>query len=222
MRSVSAESESGTGTPCVRDVDLDVHERQFVAIQGPPGCGKTTLLNVAGLLQRPCSGSYVLAGQEVVGLPDARLTELRNRHIGYIFQSLDLIEGLTVRENVELSLLRRGMPPAARKLRVDEAMERVGIAHRACDLPGRLSTGRRQLAAAARALAGRPKLILADDPTGRVDRDEEHDLMRLLQSINAEGTTILMATRSRVPADYAGRVLRMADGRLIQEPRRIA
>jgi putative ABC transport system ATP-binding protein len=209
-------------TTALDAIDLDVAASEFVAIMGPSGCGKSTLLNLMGMLDSPSSGSYVFDGQEVAGLGEARLSAVRKANLGFIFQSFNLIDELTVRENVELALLYHDVPAAERKRRTDEVMDRVGIAHRARHRPSQLSGGQQQRVAVARALVAEPKLILADEPTGNLDTSHGEEVMRMLQSLNAQGATIVMVTHSPAHADYAGRVVNMLDGRILQERRRAA
>ena len=203
-------------------VDLDIADGEFVAIMGPSGCGKSTLLNVIGMLDSPSSGSYVFNGGEVAGLPEAKLADIRKKHIGFIFQSFNLIDELSVRENVELALLYHDIPSSERKQRVEAVMDKVGIAHRAKHRPSQLSGGQQQRVAVARALVGEPKLILADEPTGNLDTQHGEEVMRMLQKLNAEGSTIVMVTHSPAHADYAGRVVNMLDGKVLVERRRAA
>jgi putative ABC transport system ATP-binding protein len=209
-------------TTALDAVDLDIHPGEFVAIMGPSGCGKSTLLNVMGMLDSPTSGSYMFAGQEVAGLPEAQLANVRKANIGFIFQSFNLVDELTVRENVELALLYHDVPAAERRQRVDAVMDRVGIAHRARHRPSQLSGGQQQRVAVARALVAEPKLILADEPTGNLDTNHGDEVMRMLQTLNAAGSTIVMVTHSPAHADYASRVVNMLDGRVLQERRRAA
>ena len=209
-------------TTALNGINLDVQDGEFVAIMGPSGCGKSTLLNVIGMLDSPSSGSYVFNGQEVAGLPEAKLAEVRKENIGFIFQSFNLVDELTVRENVELALLYHNVPAAERRARVDAVMDKVGIGHRAKHRPSQLSGGQQQRVAVARALVGNPKLILADEPTGNLDTQHGEEVMKMLQALNAEGSTIVMVTHSPAHADYAGRVVNMLDGRVLQERRRAA
>jgi putative ABC transport system ATP-binding protein len=209
-------------TTALDRIDLDIGDGEFVAIMGPSGCGKSTLLNVIGMLDSPTSGSYRFADQEVAGLPEARLAEIRKKHIGFIFQSFNLIDELSVRENVELALLYHDIPAAERKARVEAVMDKVGIAHRARHRPSQLSGGQQQRVAVARAVVGAPRLILADEPTGNLDTQHGEEVMRMLQALNAEGSTIVMVTHSPAHADYAGRVVNMLDGRVLVERRRAA
>ena len=209
-------------TTALDAIDLDIADGEFVAIMGPSGCGKSTLLNLMGMLDLPSSGSYMFAGQEVANLPEAKLATVRKASIGFIFQSFNLVDELTVRENVELALLYHDVPAAERKRRTDEVMDRVGIAHRARHRPSQLSGGQQQRVAVARALVAEPKLILADEPTGNLDTNHGEEVMRMLQTLNAAGSTIVMVTHSPAHADYASRVVNMLDGRVLQERLRAA
>ena len=209
-------------TTALDRIDLDIADGEFVAIMGPSGCGKSTLLNVIGMLDSPSSGSYVFNGGEVAGLPEAKLADVRKKHIGFIFQSFNLIDELSVRENVELALLYHDIPSSERKARVEAVMDKVGIAHRAKHRPSQLSGGQQQRVAVARAVVGEPKLILADEPTGNLDTQHGEEVMRMLQKLNAEGSTIVMVTHSPAHADYAGRVVNMLDGKVLVERRRAA
>ena len=209
-------------TTALDGIHLDVGDGEFVAIMGPSGCGKSTLLNVMGMLDSPTSGSYVFNGTEVAGLPEAKLADFRKRNIGFIFQSFNLVDELSVRENIELALLYHNVPAAERRKRVDEVMDKVGIAHRAKHRPSQLSGGQQQRVAVARALVGNPNLILADEPTGNLDTQHGEEVMKMLQALNAEGSTIVMVTHSPAHADYASRVVNMLDGKILIERRRAA
>ena len=223
MRALSRVYRADTiETSALDAIDLDVSAGEFVAIMGPSGCGKSTLLNVMGMLDSPSSGSYLFAGQEVADLGEAKLAETRKANIGFIFQSFNLVDELTVRENIELALLYHAVPAATRRARVEAVMDRVGIAHRARHRPSQLSGGQQQRVAVARALVAEPKLILADEPTGNLDTNHGEEVMRMLQNLNAAGSTIVMVTHSPAHADYAGRVVNMLDGRILQERRRAA
>ena len=223
MSDLSRVYRTDTVETCALDgVDLDIGAGEFVAIMGPSGCGKSTLLNIIGMLDSPSSGSYVFNGVEVGNKSEAELADIRKQNIGFIFQSFNLVDELTVRENVELALLYHAVPAAERRARVDEVMDRVGIAHRARHRPSQLSGGQQQRVAVARALVGRPKLILADEPTGNLDTQHGDEVMKMLQGLNREGSTIVMVTHSPAHADYAGRVVNMLDGRVLQERRRAA
>jgi len=209
-------------TTALDRIDLDIADGEFVAIMGPSGCGKSTLLNVLGMLDSPSSGSYVFNGAEVAGLPEGKLADVRKKNIGFIFQSFNLVDELSVRENIELALLYHDVPAAERRRRVEEVMDKVGIAHRGKHRPSQLSGGQQQRVAVARALVGNPKLILADEPTGNLDTQHGEEVMKMLQALNREGSTIVMVTHSPGHADYAGRVVNMLDGRILIERRRAA
>ncbi len=209
-------------TTALDGINLEIEDGEFVAVMGPSGCGKSTLLNVIGMLDSPSSGSYVFNGQEVAGLPEAKLADVRKKNLGFIFQSFNLVDELSVRENVELALLYHDVPAGERKRRADEVMDKVGIGHRAKHRPSQLSGGQQQRVAVARALIAEPKLILADEPTGNLDTHHGEEVMKMLQALNAEGSTIVMVTHSPGHADYAGRVVNMLDGRILQERRRAA
>ena len=209
-------------TTAIDAVDLDIQPGEFVAIMGPSGCGKSTLLNIIGMLDSPTSGSYVFQDRDVAGLPETQLASVRKQHIGFIFQSFNLIDELSVRENVELALLYHDIPAAERRMRVDAVMDKVGIAHRAKHRPSQLSGGQQQRVAVARAVVGEPALILADEPTGNLDTAHGEEVMQMLRKLNQEGSTIVMVTHSPAHADYASRVVNMLDGRVLVERRRAA
>jgi putative ABC transport system ATP-binding protein len=209
-------------TTALDAVDLDIAQGEFVAIMGPSGCGKSTLLNLLGMLDSPSSGSYLFDDKQVAGLSESQLADVRKANIGFIFQSFNLVDELSVRENIELALLYHKIPAATRRARVDTVMDRVGIAHRARHRPSQLSGGQQQRVAVARALVAEPRLILADEPTGNLDTQHGEEVMRMLQQLNAEGSTIVMVTHSPAHADYASRVVSMLDGRILQERRRAA
>ena len=223
MRALSRTYRTDTiETTALDAIDLDIADGEFVAVMGPSGCGKSTLLNLMGMLDSPSGGSYVFNGTEVAGLGENKLAEFRKANIGFIFQSFNLVDELSVRENVELALLYHDVPAAERKRRTDTVMDRVGIAHRARHRPSQLSGGQQQRVAVARALVAEPKLILADEPTGNLDTNHGEEVMRMLQQLNAEGSTIVMVTHSPAHADYASRVVNMLDGRILQQQRRAA
>ena len=223
MRNLSRVYRTDTvETTALDGIFLDVADGEFVAIMGPSGCGKSTLLNVIGMLDSPTSGSYIFDGTEVAGLSESKLADFRKRNIGFIFQSFNLVDELSVRENIELALLYHNVPASERRTRVDEVMDKVGIAHRAKHRPSQLSGGQQQRVAVARALVASPKLILADEPTGNLDTQHGGEVMKMLQALNAEGSTIVMVTHSPAHADYAGRVVNMLDGRILVEHRRAA
>jgi putative ABC transport system ATP-binding protein len=198
-------------------VSLQIDPGEFVAVMGPSGCGKSTLLNLLGLLDSPTSGVYDFFGEDVAGYPEARLTKLRREHIGFVFQSFNLIDDLTVAENVEVALLYRSVPTAERKRRVTEALERVGMAHRARHRPQQLSGGQQQRVAVARALVSNPRLILADEPTGNLDTANGEEVMGLLTEAAAAGVTVIMVTHSLVHAAVAQRTIKLLDGRVVSE-----
>ena len=209
-------------TTALDSIDLEIAEGEFVAIMGPSGCGKSTLLNVMGMLDSPSGGSYIFDGKEVAGLSEVELAETRKRNIGFIFQSFNLVDELTVRENVELALLYHNIPAPERRSRVERVLDKVGIAHRAKHRPTQLSGGQQQRVAVARALVGEPRLILADEPTGNLDTAHGEEVMRMLRQLNQEGSTIVMVTHSPAHADFASREVNMLDGRILQERRRAA
>ncbi len=209
-------------TSALDRIDLSIARGEFVAIMGPSGCGKSTLLNIIGMLDRPSSGSYLFDGTEVAGLNEAALSDIRKSAIGFIFQSFNLVDELTVRENIELALLYHGIPAAHRRERVDAVMDKVGIGHRARHRPSQLSGGQQQRVAVARAVVGEPKLILADEPTGNLDTAHGDEVMRMLRTLNDEGATIAMVTHSPAHAAFAQRTVDILDGRVLVETRRAA
>ena len=198
-------------------VSLDIEPGEFVAVMGPSGCGKSTLLNVLGLLDSPTDGAYWFFGEDVAKYPETQLTRLRREHLGFVFQSFNLIDDLTVAENVEVALLYRGVPAGERRRRVAEALDRVGMAHRARHRPQQLSGGQQQRVAVARALVSAPRLILADEPTGNLDTANGEEVMRLLTEAAAAGVTIVMVTHSLVHAAVAQRTVKLLDGRVVSE-----
>ena len=202
-------------TWALNGVSFEAKEGEFVAIMGPSGCGKSTLLNVLGLLDNPTSGSYHLQGTDVSALSEDDRTRLRRGIIGFVFQSFNLIDELNVYENIELPLLYMGIPKKERKERVNAAMERMDIMHRAKHFPQQLSGGQQQRVAIARAVVANPKLILADEPTGNLDSKNGLEVMELLRQLNLEGTTIVMVTHSQRDAAYAGRIVNLFDGKVV-------
>ena len=204
-------------TLALDNVNIEIDEGEFVAVMGPSGCGKSTLLNIVGMLDVPSAGEYRFAGTDIAGYGEARLADLRKRNVGFIFQSFNLIDELSVAENIELALLYHDLPSAERKARVARVMDRVGIAHRAKHLPTQLSGGQQQRVAVARAVVGDQRLILADEPTGDLDSTHGQEVMEMLQSLNAEGTTVVMVTHSPSHADYARRTINLFDGHLVTE-----
>ncbi len=204
-------------THALSGIHLDIKKGEYVSISGPSGCGKSTLLSILGLLDTPSEGAYTLNGQPVQNLTLADRARIRNREIGFIFQSFNLIGDLTVYENVELPLSYRGMGASERKERVMEALEKVGMSHRAKHLPSQLSGGQQQRVAVARALAGKPSVLLADEPTGNLDSKNGEAVMTLLQDLNKDGATIVMVTHDTRFARNAGRTVHLFDGRIVQE-----
>ena len=204
-------------TWALNGVDIEVAKGEFVAIMGPSGCGKSTLMNILGLLDSPTEGSYCLNGTDVALFGEDERTALRKGVIGFVFQSFNLIDDLNVYENIELPLLYMGVPKKERKKWVEEAMERMDIAHRAGHFPQQLSGGQQQRVAIARAVVTNPKIIFADEPTGNLDSRNGIEVMELLKQLNGEGTTVVMVTHSLRDASYAGRVINMFDGQVATE-----
>lgn len=204
-------------TWALNNVYIDIRKGEFVAIMGPSGCGKSTLLNILGLLDNPSGGRYWLDGTDVSTFTETRRTRLRKGIIGFVFQSFNLIDELNVYENIELPLLYMGVPASERKKRVEEAMDRMAIAHRAKHFPQQLSGGQQQRVAIARAVVSGPKLILADEPTGNLDSHNGKEVMALLSELHREGTTIVMVTHSRHDAGYADRIINLFDGTVVAE-----
>lgn len=202
-------------THALDDIRLDIRQGEYVAIEGPSGCGKTTLLSLLGLLDTPSGGDYVLAGEPVSDLTPSQRTRIRNRQIGFIFQSFNLIGDLSVYENVELPLTYRGMSIAERKKRVTEALERVGMSHRMQHYPAQLSGGQQQRVAVARAVAGDPLILLADEPTGNLDSANGESVMGLLRELHQSGATICMVTHDPRYAAHAERSVHLFDGHLV-------
>ena len=202
-------------TTALNGVSLEVKDGEFVAIMGPSGCGKSTLLSILGLLDNPTSGNYYLDGEEVGHLKERARTNYRKGRIGSVFQSFNLIDELTVEENVDLQLKYLDVPKAERKERVLEILRKVSLSQRAKHYPQQLSGGQQQRVAIARAVVGRPKLILADEPTGNLDSKNSEEVMALLNQLNAEGTTIVMVTHSQHDATYANRVINLLDGAIV-------
>lgn len=204
-------------TLALNKLTLEVNEGEFVAIMGPSGCGKSTLLNILGLLDDPDSGSFLFNGIEVAHFNERKRADLRKKNIGFVFQSFNLIDELTVFENVELPLIYLGVSAAERKKRVEEVMDKMKIMHRRNHYPQQLSGGQQQRVAVARAVVNRPKLILADEPTGNLDSSNGNEVMQLLIDLNEQGTTIVMVTHSEHDARYSHRIIRMLDGHTVME-----
>lgn len=201
------------------NVSLKVNEGEFVAIMGPSGCGKSTLLNILGLLDTPTDGTYILNGVDVSKMKETDRINIRKGVIGFVFQSFNLIDELTVEENIELPLLYMGIPKKERKKRVQEVMERVNISHRNKHFPAQLSGGQQQRVAIARAVIANPKIILADEPTGNLDSKNGEEVMQLLSELHKEGTTIVMVTHSQHDAGYANRTVKLFDGHIVSQVR---
>ena len=204
-------------TSALNGISLSVSQGEFIAVMGPSGCGKSTLLNIMGLLDNPTSGSYMLDGQEVGRLKEKERTKTRKGNIGFVFQSFNLIDEMTVYENVELPLTYLKVKASERKKRVKETLRKMNISHRAHHFPNQLSGGQQQRVAIARAVIANPKLILADEPTGNLDSKNGKDVMDLLTELNREGTTIVMVTHSQHDASFAHRIINMFDGQIVTE-----
>jgi putative ABC transport system ATP-binding protein len=209
-------------THALSEIELAVEKGEFLSIEGPSGSGKTTLLSILGLLESPSSGTYMLAEHEVAKLSAGERAHLRNRHIGFIFQSFNLIGDLSVWENVELPLTYRGLPAPERKKRVEAALERVGMAHRKRHLPAQLSGGQQQRVAVARAVAGDPLILLADEPTGNLDSRNGNAVADLLRELHRQGSTICMVTHSPEYARFATRRVSLFDGHIVDEAQKAA
>ena len=209
-------------THALDGIHLQLKKGEYLAIAGPSGCGKSTLLAILGLLDSPSGGTYILNGKPVQDLKLSERARIRNREIGFIFQAFNLIGDLTVYENVELPLTYRGMPSAERKKRVHEALERVGMSHRMKHYPSQLSGGQQQRVAVARALAGDPSILLADEPTGNLDSTNGEAVMDLLRELHRGGATICMVTHDPRYARYADRTIRLFDGRIVEESVEVA
>jgi len=204
-------------THALSDIHLEVQEGEFISIAGPSGCGKSTLLSILGLLDTPTHGRYTLNGKPVAGLSLSDRARIRNHEIGFIFQSFNLIGDLTVYENVELPLVYRGLPLGERRTRVMEALEEVGMSHRSKHLPSQLSGGQQQRVAVARAVGGRPSILLADEPTGNLDSTNGDAVMDLLKELHRRGSTICMVTHDQRFAQHADRTIHLFDGRVVEE-----
>ncbi len=202
-------------TTALDAIDLHIEAGEYIAITGPSGCGKSTLLGLLGLLDRPTSGRYLLQGEDVAARSERELAALRRGRIGFVFQSFNLVDEMTVHDNVRLALRYGGQPEKAQRARVDEVLERLGLAHRAQHHPSQLSGGQQQRVAIARAIAARPALLLADEPTGNLDSAHGQEVMRLLRELNDEGTTLVMVTHSAEHAALASRTVRLLDGRVL-------
>ena len=204
-------------TTALNNVNLEIEAGEFVSVMGPSGCGKSTLLNILGLLDNPSNGALNFLGHDVSSYSERQRAQFRKGNIGFVFQSFNLIDELTVYENVELPLLYLGMAPAERVRRVEEALDRVNIMHRKDHFPQQLSGGQQQRVAVARAVVASPKLILADEPTGNLDSTNGEEVMKLLTEMNEAGTTIVMVTHSPADAEYSHRIIHLFDGHVVTE-----
>ncbi|RVT46314.1 ABC transporter ATP-binding protein [Rheinheimera sediminis] len=204
-------------TTALNQIDLVIEQGDFVAIMGPSGCGKSTLLSILGMLDSPSSGSYLFQGTDIAHYSEKQLAQLRKTQLGFVFQSFNLIDELTVFQNVELPLQYQGIATAERKQRVEAILKRMQIDHRADHLPLQLSGGQQQRVAVARALVINPALILADEPTGNLDSKNSEEVMQMLRQLNREGTTVVMVTHSEHESRYASRIIRMLDGQIMTE-----
>lgn len=202
-------------TTALNKVSIDIAQGEFVAIMGPSGCGKSTLLNILGLLDPPSSGAYFVNGEDVSQYNERKRAEVRKNTVGFVFQSFNLIDELTVAENIELPLIYTNLPKSERRQRTEEAMQRMNIAHRAKHFPQQLSGGQQQRVAIARAVVNKPKLILADEPTGNLDSTHGEEVMNLLTELNKAGTTIIIVTHSLRDAGYAQRTIKLLDGKVV-------
>jgi putative ABC transport system ATP-binding protein len=202
-------------TLALEKVDLNIGKGEFVSVMGPSGCGKSTLLNIIGVLDEPTSGHVILDGEEIRSYEDRRIAELRNRKVGFIFQSFHLIKELDTFDNVELPLIYRKMPESERKDRVNEALKKVGLSNRMRHYPSQMSGGQSQRTAIARAIVGNPTILLADEPTGNLDSQMGGEIMEILANLNSDGTTIVMVTHDENLARATHRIVRMFDGKLV-------
>jgi putative ABC transport system ATP-binding protein len=204
-------------TVALNKLSFEVKEGEFVAIMGPSGCGKSTLLNILGLLDDPDGGSFVFNGEEIAHYSESKRAQIRKRNIGFVFQSFNLIDELTVFENVELPLIYLNMKTSERKEKVEEVLKKMQVMHRRNHYPQQLSGGQQQRVAVARAVVNNPKLILADEPTGNLDSSNGNEVMQLLTDLNEQGTTIIMVTHSEHDARYSHRIIRLLDGQMVME-----
>lgn len=204
-------------TTALDDINFSVEEGEFTSIMGPSGCGKSTLLHILGLIDNPDGGKYWFLDEEVSSYSERQRANLRKENIGFVFQSFNLIDELTVYENVELPLIYTKSPPSERKKKVESVLEKMDMAHRAKHFPQQLSGGQQQRVAVARAIVNQPNLILADEPTGNLDSEHGEEVMKILSGLNAEGTTIVMVTHSAEDAAVGKRILRMLDGKIIRD-----
>jgi putative ABC transport system ATP-binding protein len=210
-------SNFGIDTVALSQINLVINEGDFVSIMGPSGCGKSSLLNILGLLDYPTKGELYFFGEDVSKASSSKRALLRRHNIGFVFQSFNLIEELTVYENIELPLAYLRVPPSERKLRVNYLMERLQIAHKRNHFPQQISGGQQQRVAVARAIVAKPRLILADEPTGNLDSARGQEVMEMLTQLNEEGTTVVMVTHSSTASEYSNRVITLFDGQLVTE-----
>ena len=206
-------------TTALRDINLDVAKGEFAAVMGPSGCGKSTLLHLLGLIDSPTGGRYRFLGEDVSAYSERKRATIRKAHIGFVFQSFNLIDELTVYENVELPLVYAKVAAHERRPKVEAVLEKMDIAHRRDHFPAQLSGGQQQRVAVARALVNKPNLVLADEPTGNLDSEHGEEVMKMLLKLNEEGTTILMVTHSAANAAFSGRIVNLLDGRIVSEKR---
>jgi putative ABC transport system ATP-binding protein len=204
-------------TTALNAVNIEIGQGEFVAVMGPSGCGKSTLLNIIGMIDTPTGGTYHFGDEELSGKSESALVSFRKRNVGFIFQNFNLIDDLTVYENVELPLLYQNIPKPERRTRVREVLELVDLSHRAGHKPDQLSGGQQQRVAVARAVVGDPRLILADEPTGNLDTKNGEEVMQMLETLNEQGTTILMVTHSPSHGERAQRIINMLDGKVVPE-----
>lgn len=204
-------------TTALNEIDVTIEQGEFIAIMGPSGCGKSTFLNVLGLLDKPDGGNYIFDGQEITSTSERQRSKIRKNNIGFVFQSFNLIDELSVYGNIELPLIYLKVPSNERKTKVNDIMERMGISNRSAHYPQQLSGGQQQRVAVARALIADPKIILADEPTGNLDSGHGNEVMDLLTQLNKAGTTIVMVTHSPHDAGFASRLIRLFDGAVVQE-----
>ncbi len=204
-------------TTALNEVNLHIQPGEFVSIMGPSGCGKSTLLNILGLIDNPSGGEYYFLDQEVSKFSERQRSDLRKHNIGFIFQSFNLIDELSVYENVELPMLYTKVPAGERKKRTEELLEKMNMMHRSSHFPQQLSGGQQQRVAVARAIVNNPKIILADEPTGNLDSSNGDDVMKTLAQLNQEGTTIIMVTHSAYCSEFGNRVVRLLDGQIVSE-----
>lgn len=204
-------------TTALNKVNINIKEGEFVSVMGPSGCGKSTLMNVLGMIDSPTQGNYYFNGEEIGHLSERKRSDIRKHNLGFVFQSFNLIDELTVFENVELPMLYTKVPSSERKKKVEELLENMNIMHRKNHFPQQLSGGQQQRVAVARAIVNNPKVILADEPTGNLDSANGDDVMKILSELNAKGTTIVMVTHSQYCAEFGNRIIRMLDGQVVTE-----